>query len=318
MAKRMRALPFVIVLASCGPRPAALPPPPSQATPSRPTPALQSPAPGATLAVDAAPLPIQSIASVPQCEAFDWKPRALPPLLGAGKAARPEHADRAAAELGAFESECEDAPDGPSERSPRSAVIDGVRLGLEMTVPAGSSGRGWTGNQCSFSARLADGSGAVVRLGAAEIPPFNTIRAVVRAGSAVFLSVSFNGYTKEFPRGGNRVIALDLCEGRVVWQTPNATSNGGLLLLGDYLISPFGFTGERRFLFVLDARSGAVVQKLPVVESVCPSERWAPNWQPGQRCDPPGQNVGAASNPHVARGLVLVDTNTGSAAFQFE
>ena len=136
MPKRMRALPVVIVLASCGPRPAALPPTPSQATPSQATPAVRSAAPRATHAVDAAPLPIQSAASVPRCEAFDWKPRALPPLLGAGKGARAEHADRAAAELGAFESECEDAPDGPSERSPRSTVIDGVRLGLEMTVPA--------------------------------------------------------------------------------------------------------------------------------------------------------------------------------------
>ena len=28
--------------------------------------------------------------------------------------------------------------------------------------------------------------------------------------------------------------------------------------------------------------------------------------------------VGAAKNPHIAAGLLLVDTNTGSAAFQFE
>ena len=275
--------------------------------------------PQAKLAADTAAAPGSSVlARAPSCEGFDWKPRPLSPLLRSGKAASPDHEDRAAAEQGAFESECQDAPDGPSERSPRSVTIDGVAFGLETTTEAGASGRGWPGNQCTFSARLADGSGNAVLLGAREIPPFNTISAVVRAGSAVFLSVSFNGYTKEFPRGGNRVIALDLCEGRVVWQSTNASSNGGLLLLGDYLISPFGFTGERRFLFVLDTRTGAVVQKLPVIENICPNERWASHFQPGERCDPAGQNVGAATNPRIKAGLLVVDTNTGSAAFQFK
>jgi hypothetical protein len=61
-----------------------------------------------------------------------------------------------------------------------------------------------------------------------------------------------------------------------------------------------------------------VVQKLPVLESICPSESWAPNWRPGQRCDLPGQLVGAATAPRVVNGVLLVDTNTGSASFQFK
>ena len=230
----------------------------------------------------------------------------------------PAHADGAAAEQGAFDSECQDAPNGSSERSPTQVTIDGVVFRLETSTPAGKSGRNWPGNQCTFSARLADGSGASVPLSVAEVPPFNSISAVVRSGSAVFVSVSFNGYSKEFPQGGNRVLALDLCAGRVVWRSPDATSNGGLLLLGDYLISPYGFTSEQRSLFVLDARSGSVIQRLPVIENICPSERWAPHWQRGERCDAPGQKVGAATNPRVAAGRLLVDTNTGSAAFQFE
>jgi hypothetical protein len=97
----------------------------------------------------------------------------------------------------------------------------------------------------------------------------------------------------------------------------DAMSNGGLLLLDDYLVSPFGFTSEPRFVFVLDSRSGAVVQKLPVVENVCPSKSWAPHWHPGERCDAPGQRVGAATDPRVEGGVFLVDTNTGSSSFQF-
>ena len=90
------------------------------------------------------------------------------------------------------------------------------------------------------------------------------------------------------------------------------------MLLGDYLIAPYGFTAEQRSLFVLDARSGTIVQRLPVVANICPSERWAPHWQRGEQCDAPGQKVGAATNPHVAGGMLLVDTNTGSTAFQFK
>lgn len=165
--------------------------------------------------------------------------------------------------------------------------------------------------------KLADGAGKPTRLGEAEVPPHTTITALVRAGSAVYLSVGFNGYMKEFPRGGNRVLAVDACEGRVVWRSKDGTSNGGLLLLGDYLISPYGFTNERRYVHVLDARSGALVQRLPVVENICPSKSWAPNHRPGDRCDAPGQVVGAARGPRVEGGWLLVDTNTGSSAFSF-
>ena len=68
---------------------------------------------------------------------------------------------------------------------------------------------------------------------------------------------------------------------------------------------------------VLDAYSGKLVQKLPVLENICPSKSWAPNWK-GGRCDAPGQLVGAATNPRVEGGLFLVDTNTGSSAFELE
>jgi hypothetical protein len=193
--------------------------------------------------------------------------------------------------------------------------VEGVNVRLMGAAAAGASGRGWQGKQCSFELRAADGSGAPVVLGAEQVPPFNVITALVRAGSAVWLSVGFNGYTREFPRGGNRVIAADLCSGRVMWTSKDATSNGGLLLLGDYLVSPFGFTNEPRFVYVLDARGGAIVQKLPVVENVCPSESWRPHWHAGERCDAPGQRVGAATNPRIFGDLLYVDTNTGSSTF---
>ncbi|MET0594112.1 MAG: hypothetical protein ABW133_15535 [Polyangiaceae bacterium] len=260
--------------------------------------------------------PLLVAAEPPHCAPADWTARRLAPLLKPGKTAS-SRADRQSARQSVFDAECTDAPQGPRRGSQSSVILDGVEIRLAGTTPAGTTGRRWTGNQCAFEVRLADGSGSTLRLGPAEIPPFTTVSAVVRSGSAVWMAVGFNGYTAEFPKGGNRIIALDLCEGRVAWMSNDTMSNGGLLLLDDYLVSPYGFTSERRYVYVLDSHSGAVLQKLPVIENVCPSKSWAPHWHHGERCDAPGQAVGAATDPRVESGLFLVDTNTGSSSFQF-
>ena len=263
--------------------------------------------------------PPQSVERPPLgCLPADWTVQQLPPLLEPGKVATPSRPDQLGVAQSAFASECTDAPGGPTRQSPPAVVLAGVEIRLASSEPAGSSQRGWTGDQCAFEVKSVDGSGAATRLGNQEIPPFTTVSAVVRSGSAAFIGVSFNGYSAEFPKGGNRVIAVDLCEGRVVWRSKDSMSNGGLLLLDGYLISPYGFTNERRYVFVLDSRSGQVIQKLPVIENICPSKSWAPNWSPGQRCDAPGQAVGAATGPRVEGGVFLIDTNTGSSAFQFK
>lgn len=258
------------------------------------------------------------LAPPPACSPADWAPRTLPALLERGKGPQSGRADQAGAARVMFDAECTDSPNGPGANPNESAEVDGLVIQLRTATPAGSSGRGWSGNQCSFSLRLADGSGSPVELGGSDVPPFNTINAVVRSGSAAWLSIGFNGYAREFPKGGNRVVAVDLCKGSVVWRSKDATSNGGLLLLGDYLVAPYGFTSERRYVYVLDAHSGKVIQKLPVIENICPSKSWAPNWHPGERCDAPGQAVGAATAPRVEDGFFLVDTNTGSSLFHFK
>lgn len=303
-------------------------------SPAPSTPVAMAPnAPAETLPVAAhdepAPAPLAATASAPElpahaplelaspsCTPADWTPRRLEPLLAPGSRGNPAYPDRPPAETPAFEAECTDAPNGPSGAG-APALIDGVEIRLAGVTPAGTSGRRWSGNQCRFELRLADGAGRPVTLGPAEVPPFNAVLSLVRSGSAVWLTVGYNGYAREFPKGGNRVIAVDVCEGKVAWVSPDSRSNSSLLLLGDYLVTAYGFTNERRFVYVLDARSGAVVQKLPVVENLCPSKAWAPNYT-GGRCDAPGQRVGAATRPRVEDMLVVVDTNTGSSTFMLE
>lgn len=312
-------------------------PPPTAPTPAAldmaaaPAPAETAPAPASDVAPAAkAAAPAEdALASEPQahvaggvmaaCSPADWSASPLKPLLAPGKVKNSSAPDRPGTPAQPlFMSECGESPHGPSGAVGARVTVEGVGIKLSEQSAAGKTGRGWAGAQCSFEVWASDTDSKTTRLGPSEIPPFNTVNAVVRSGSAVWLSVGFNGYTREFPKGGNRIIAIDLCEGRVVWQSKDGVSNGGLLLLGDYLVSPFGFTSERRYVHVLNARSGAVVQKLPVVENVCPSKSWAPNWRPGERCGAPGQLVGAAHSPRVEEGLLFVDTNTGSSTFQIQ
>jgi hypothetical protein len=307
-----------LTLAACGDRaPAAAPAAPSPFPSAAPAVSSEAVVVDGTKGAEPAAAPLVAASPKASCAPADWSPRALSPLLAPGKTPTSAQPDRPGAAELAFSRECTDAPNGPSSAPADARVIDGVEIRLLSAVPAGTSGRGWAGNQCSFEVRLADGAGIPTRLGAKEIPPFNTVNAVARAGSAAYFSVAFNGYSAEFPKGGNHVVAVDLCAGRVVWQSASSTSNTGLLLLDDYLIAPYGFTRERRYVFVFDARSGSVIQKLGVIENICPSKSWAPNFKPGDRCDAPGQTVGAATMPRVEGGLFLVDTNTGSASFQF-
>jgi hypothetical protein len=321
----MRALPCLVLAVACGaPRahaPGAENPPVAAGSAASRTEVLAAaPAPGSSSAgrpgiaspPESAP---SNTAVVPVCTPADWSPRSLAPLLEPGKTADPSRPDQVGSDVRSFEA-CGDGPNGPGAGT-GGAVIDGVGVRIAGVTPAGSSGRGWPGNQCSFELRLASGAGQRVVLGPEVVPPFNAITSLVRSSSAVWITVSFNGYTREFPKGGNRVIAVDLCTGKVAWTSPNSTSNTDLLLLGDYLVTAYGFTSEKRSVHVLDARSGHVLQKLRVVENVCPSKSWAPNWGGGP-CDRPGQDVGAASAPRVEGGLVLVDTNTGSSTFQFK
>ena len=63
---------------------------------------------------------------------------------------------------------------------------------------------------------------------------------------------------------GNYVVAADLSAHKQRWRSADMSSNAGLLLLEDYLVIGYGFTKEQASLSVLDRKSGAVVQTVPL------------------------------------------------------
>ncbi len=223
--------------------------------------------------------PTLTQAEAPACTAGDWNAKRLPPLLRSGTrttAVYDESRDdtktdalpKIVENVGEHFADilgiglCEDAP-SPIEKQTNQqlTLANGVNVAITHVAPAGKSGRGWYGNQCAYHVRLADGSGKGVDLAGTAIPPFTTIASVLRKGSQAWIGVTFNGYAVEFPRGGCFVVAVDLCEGRVVWKSENYTSNAQLFLIGDdYLITGYGFTKEKRIIQVRDAHSGRVIQ----------------------------------------------------------
>jgi hypothetical protein len=207
------------------------------------------------------------------CVPADWSPRKLPPLL------RPvpiksvdvddvvSHAERTTIwERPVVTTDlCGDNPSPVLDMSAQNRR--GARANVEVQVldvrDAGKSGRGWPGSQCTYGVRSADGSGSPVTLGPAQVPPFNELTAIERAGSRAYVAVQFNGYAREAPGGSNRLVAVDLCDGQVKWTSQNLVANTAIMLIGDYLVSPYGFTAEPDFVYVHNAYTGERLQKLP-------------------------------------------------------
>lgn len=214
-----------------------------------------------------------SIAAASPCTPADWSARELPPLLRAVPMKTVAAAvTKAPDQVRVWERRLIDADgcdDSPSGRVARDLLERrGERAGVEARVvdrrDAGKSGRDWAGGQCSYGVRFAGGAGPLILLGPAEVPPYNELTAIERDGSAAFLAIQFNGYAREAREGSSRVVAVDLCEGKIKWTSKDLTANGPIFLFGDYLISTYGFTAEPDFVFVHGAHTGKLLQKLPL------------------------------------------------------
>ncbi|MEM6457264.1 MAG: hypothetical protein AAF772_19400, partial [Acidobacteriota bacterium] len=153
-------------------------------------------------------------------------------------------------------------PADPNNRLLRSDVW----LAIDRVEDAGLSGRSWPGGRCAYRIGPAEPR-AGVTIGERTViddavPPFNELTHVLRDGAMVWLALQFNGYRSEFPAGGNKLVALDLCTGDVRWQSDDYVASGPVLLAGPYLIATEGFTEEPDRLRVYDRATGAVVQTL--------------------------------------------------------
>ena len=167
---------------------------------------------------------------------------------------------------------CQDTPGGPEKGWVGRTLDAGAGLSLEVTTveDAGTSKRGWPGAKCGFKVVDTADKTKYAVLPADSVPPFTSPTALLRDGDMVYLNLNVNGYAKEFPQGGNFVVALHMVNHDEMWRTGKFTSNAAMMLYGDVLITGYGFTKEKAALNVIDTATGTVIQKVVLPKS--PSE----------------------------------------------
>jgi hypothetical protein len=81
----------------------------------------------------------------------------------------------------------------------------------------------------------------------------------------LYVSHSAGGYAKDAKGQTAYLTALDAKSGELLWRSQPLVANASTFVVGDgYVITGYGFTAEPDFMYVLDAQTGAVTQKLPV------------------------------------------------------
>jgi hypothetical protein len=87
------------------------------------------------------------------------------------------------------------------------------------------------------------------------------------SGDVLYVQHWHNGYTKEVKGQTGYLSAIDLKSGALLWRSAAQTGNAQTFVLNrkrGVLVTAYGFTAEPRHLYVLDAASGAVLQKTQV------------------------------------------------------
>ena len=84
-------------------------------------------------------------------------------------------------------------------------------------------------------------------------------------GDTLYVAHAHNTYARS-SRGMNAYLtAIDTRRGRVLWRSAPLVANASNFeMVGDHIVSGYGFTREPDFLYLLDKRTGAVLQRLPV------------------------------------------------------
>ena len=75
-------------------------------------------------------------------------------------------------------------------------------------------------------------------------------------------------YSSMIDGKGSKLYCYDVEGQRMVWETDYLVSNDIFILSKKYVFCSYGFTNERKYLFMLDKFTGKVYSKLPMVKSV--------------------------------------------------
>lgn len=87
----------------------------------------------------------------------------------------------------------------------------------------------------------------------------------VEEGDTLYVSHSHLTYARSSKGMDAYITALDTRSGRVLWRSQPLVSNSwNFEVVGDFIVSGYGFTAQPDYLYLLDKRTGAVVQRMKI------------------------------------------------------
>lgn len=135
---------------------------------------------------------------------------------------------------------------------------------------AGSCTLASSGN-CHFVVRLYDIEGneqwTVALHDLYSRPTHLEVQDVRYVDGMLFFNEACQSYSSEAGGKCSSLVAVDPSAGTVAWRTKPLVSNGEFLVVGDYIVSGYGFTAEPDFIYVVSRADGSVRQKLRVPKS---------------------------------------------------
>lgn len=154
-----------------------------------------------------------------------------------------------------------------------------VRAGENIAVTAGRDGEGVFaiyGQDFSRGALVAlyrpDSSGRLTRTHALDFSGWFTpqfrIWWVQRRGDTLYFNYGINGYASEVEGRTAFLAAVDLSSHRTVWRSAPLVSNSrNFVIVGDSIVTGYGFTAEPDHLYVIDCRTGRTTSKAKVASA---------------------------------------------------
>ncbi len=79
----------------------------------------------------------------------------------------------------------------------------------------------------------------------------------------LYVATGYNGYARESNNRNAYLTAVNIADGRILWRSPPLVASArNFLVTGDVIVSGYGFTKEKDTLFLLDRRTGRIVQRV--------------------------------------------------------
>jgi hypothetical protein len=94
-------------------------------------------------------------------------------------------------------------------------------------------------------------------------PRLHGILYAQESGGVLYVSNDGGGYAKEWGRKNAYLTAIDLKTKTVLWRSqPLVANSRNFLILDQVIVTGYGFTAEPDFLYLLDKKTGQVVQRI--------------------------------------------------------